>query len=114
LCEQLLPLGIGFTELSAFHGAVMKKLDTNNLPVSTATNRVMGDIEKYNMLGSMNEQVIYASNQLFLVNEILGGKNAAINVMMKLQAYGVTDNEILNFHEFLNSTRQNGAVQVPR
>jgi hypothetical protein len=104
LCEQLLPLGIGFTELTAFHAAVMKKSDSENLPMSTAAYHVIEDIENYNKLGGMKEQLIKVGNQLFLINDILGRKNNAINAVMKLQAYGVTDNEILNFHEFMNRT----------
>ncbi len=45
LCEQPLPLGIGFAELSAVHAAIMKKSYTENLPISTAAYRVMEDIE---------------------------------------------------------------------
>ncbi len=32
--------------------------------------------------------------------------------MMKLQAYGVTDNEILTFHEFMNRARLDSAVKM--
>jgi hypothetical protein len=114
LCEQLLPLGIGFAELAAFHAAVTKRSDVENLPMSTAAYRVMEDIENYIKLSGMKEQLIKVGNQLFLMNEILGRKNTAINSLMKLQAYGVTDNEILNFHEFLNSARERRVVQLTR
>jgi hypothetical protein len=97
LCEQLLLLGIGFSELAAFHAAVMKRSGTENLPMSTAAYHVVEDIENYIKLYGMKEQLIKVGNQLFLVNEILGRKNNAINAMMKLQAYGVTDDEILTF-----------------
>ena len=99
LCEQLLLLGIGFTELAA---AVMKKSGTENRLISTAAYRVIEDIENYIKLGGMREQVFKVWNQLFIIVQILWRKNTAINAMMKLQACGVTDNEILNYHEFLN------------
>lgn len=106
LCEQLLPLGIGFGELASFHAAVMKRSGTENLPMSTAAYRVMEDIENYNKFSGMKEQLFKVGNQLFLVNVILGHKSVAINTIMKLQAYGVTDYEILNYHEFLNRARE--------
>ena len=45
LCEQLVPLGIGFFEIAAFHAAVMKRSNSENLPMETAAYRVMEDIE---------------------------------------------------------------------
>ena len=62
----------------------------------------------------MKEQLIKVSNQLFLLNEILLRKNAAINAMMKLQAYGVTNNEILNFHEFMIRAYLENAASISR
>ena len=106
LCEQIVRFGIGFPELAALHAAVLKKADLENLPMTTAAYSVMEDIEKYNKLGGMNEQLIKMGIQLCVIEGILGRKNTAINAMMKLQSLGVTDNEIFNFHEFLNSARQ--------
>jgi hypothetical protein len=85
LCEQLLLLGIGFTELAAFHPAVMKKSGTENRLISTAAYCVIEDIENYIKLGGMREQVFKVWNQLFIIDQILWRKNAAINAMMKLR-----------------------------
>jgi hypothetical protein len=48
LCEQLLPLGIGFAELSAFHAAFFKKIDVENLPYGEALYSLMASIHQRN------------------------------------------------------------------
>ncbi len=58
------------------------------------------------------EQLTKVWNQLFIINQILGRENNAINAMMKLKGYGVTENEILNFHEFVNKVRMENAAMI--
>ena len=57
MCEQIMRLGIGFPELLAFHGAVMKKSDTENIPMETAAYRVMEDIENYGRIGDLKNEI---------------------------------------------------------
>lgn len=45
LCEQLLSLGIGFTELSAFHAVIFKKIDVENLPYGEVLYTLMDGID---------------------------------------------------------------------
>jgi hypothetical protein len=97
-------LRIGFSELVAFHPAVMKRADFENISTESAAYRVMEEIESYSKLGGMKEQLVKVGNQLFITNEILGRR----------KAYGVTDDEILNFHELLNSTRNQRVGQLTR
>ncbi len=79
--------------------------------METAAYRVMEDIESYNKLGGM-KPVTRVWNQLFIIDQILGRKNAAINAMIRLQAYKVTDNEILNFQVFMNRARLENAAGI--
>jgi hypothetical protein len=104
MCEQVMRLRIGFSELVAFHPAVMKRADFENISTESAAYRVMEEIESYSKLGGMKEQLVKVGNQLFITNEILGRR----------KAYGVTDDEILNFHELLNSTRNQRVGQLTR
>jgi hypothetical protein len=54
--------------------------------MESAAYRVMEDIENYNKLGGMKEQLIKLGDHLFIMNEILGRRNNAIAAMMKLQS----------------------------
>ncbi len=45
LCEQLISLGIGFAELSAFHAADFKKIEVENLPYDEALHSLMDGID---------------------------------------------------------------------
>ena len=75
-CEQIMCLGIGFPELLAFHGAIMKKTDLDNMPMETAAYRVMEDIENYNKLGGMKKQLFDTSIQINMVEQILAPKQS--------------------------------------
>jgi hypothetical protein len=45
LCEQLISLEIGFAELSAFHAAIFKKIEVENLPYGEALYSLMDGID---------------------------------------------------------------------
>lgn len=50
MCEQVMRLRIGFSELVAFHTAVIKRADSGNIPTESAAYRVMEEIESYKEL----------------------------------------------------------------
>jgi hypothetical protein len=45
LCEQLISLEIGFTELSTFHAAIFKKIEVENLPYGEAVYSLMDGLD---------------------------------------------------------------------
>jgi hypothetical protein len=47
--------------------------------------------------------------QIQMLNLLFARQNKAISALIKLQSFGVTDKEILNFHEFLNGARLESA-----
>jgi hypothetical protein len=95
MCQQIVRLGIGIEELLAFHAAVFKKADMDGLPTGTAPYRIMEDIENYNRLGGVKKQLNDTIKNIQMMNLILARQNDAINVLMKLQFYGVTEDQIL-------------------
>ena len=105
MCEQIVRLGIGLGELLAFHTAVCEKAEIHNISRESAAYRVIEDIRDYDKLGGMKKQLNVISMQIFMMNQYLGRQNHAVNALMKLQSVGVTDKEILNIYEFLNSAR---------
>ncbi len=105
MCEQIVCLRICIEELLAFHTAVCEKSEMLNISRESAAYRVIEDIRDYEKLGGTKKQLNDISMQIFMMNQILGRKNYAVNAMMELQSVGVTDKEILNIHEFLNAAR---------
>jgi hypothetical protein len=101
LCEQIVRTRIGFGELLAFHTAVSKKAEMHNLSMDGAAYRVMEDIQDYNELGGIKKQLSDVSNKVFLMNQFLGRQNEAVMSLVKLQSYGVTEDQILSLHNIL-------------
>jgi hypothetical protein len=96
LCEQIMHIGIGFPELVALHTAVLKKADTDKLPVETAGYRVMSEIEDYNTLYDMKEQLYDLGMQILTMKQILWSQNKAMMAVVKLQCYyGMSEEQIL-------------------
>ena len=96
MCKQIVDLRIGIGEIIAFHTAVCEKAETLNLSRESAAYRVIEDIRDYAKLGGMKKQLNDISMQIFMMNQILGRQNYAVNALMKLQLYGITENQILN------------------
>ncbi len=102
MSEQIVRLGIGIPELLALNTAVLKKADTENLPKGTAAYRVMEDIEDYNKLGGMKKRMNDVAMQIFTMNQISARQNNAILALFKLQSLGVTEDQILHLHKWVD------------
>jgi hypothetical protein len=96
LCERIVGLRIGIGELLAFDTAVCEKAEMLNLPRESAAYRVIEDIGFYDKLGGMRKQLNNISMQIFMMNQFLGRQNYAINALMILQFYGITEDQILS------------------
>jgi hypothetical protein len=105
LCQQITLLGIGFPELLAFHSAVTKRADTENIQIHEAAFRLLQDIEDYNKLGDMKKHLYDTGMQIQMMNQIMERQNNAIMSLIRLQECGITDNEIINVNDFLTRTR---------
>jgi hypothetical protein len=105
LCQQIASFGIGFPELLAFHLATTKKADTENLQNGAAAFRLLQDIEDYSRLGDMKKHWYDTGMQIQMINQIMARQNNAIMSLIRLQGYGITDNEIINVNEILSRAR---------
>jgi hypothetical protein len=85
----------------------MKKSDSENLPVPTAAFRVMEDIESYDRVGGLKDEISKLIMQKYTIEEICAPRNLAISALINLQSYGITDQEILSACEFLSRARIN-------
>ncbi|MDQ6865662.1 MAG: hypothetical protein M3044_17775, partial [Thermoproteota archaeon] len=114
LLHRILSMGIGIDQLLPFSLAVNEKARTCNLPISAAAYRVIEDIENYNRIGEMNKEIARLAVQIFGMNEICAPRNKAITSLLKLQSYGISDQELLNVYEYLNKTRSESAATIQR
>ena len=95
-------MGIGIEKLLPFSLAVNEKARINNLAVSAAAYSVIEEIENYNRVGRLKNEISRLAAQIYAMNEICAPRNKAITSLLKLQNYGITDIEILNVYEYLN------------
>lgn len=95
MCERVLSMGIRIPLVLALETAVIKKIEVDGVPKSSAPHRVMEDIENYNGLGGIKKQLYDATLQLSLMKEILGRQNDAIVALAKFRLYGITEDQIL-------------------
>jgi hypothetical protein len=114
LLQRIRSMGIGIDKLLPFSLAVNEKARTCNLPISAAAYRVIEDIENYNRIGGMNKEITRLAVQIFGMNQICAPRNKAITSLLKLQSYGISDQEVLNVYEYLNRTRSESAATIQR
>jgi hypothetical protein len=84
MCEQVKRLGIDFSELVAFHTAVIKRADSGNLPKESATYRVMEEIEHYERVGGLKNEISKLVMQKYAIDQICAQRNRAITSLIKL------------------------------
>jgi hypothetical protein len=112
LCGQIKRLGIGFSELAAFHVAVMKKSDVEKIPYGNAAFALMDGIDTSNKLLDARKQLNDIWMQVQMLNLFSARQNDALTALRKLQSYGVTLEEILNIYGILNSARPENARRI--
>lgn len=105
LCEQLVSLGIGFSELVAFHTAVIKRSDSANIPMESVAYRVMEEIENYDRMMGLQNEISKLLIQKYTIEQFCTERKRAITSLINLQSFDVTDEEILGVYRFLNSAR---------
>jgi len=85
MCERVVSNGIGISLVLALETAVIKKIEVDGIPASSAPYRIMQDIEDYKRVGGIKKQVSDMIMQIHLIKEFLGRQNEAINTFMKLR-----------------------------
>jgi hypothetical protein len=72
----------------------------------------MEEIENYERIGGLKNEISKMVMQKFAIDQMCVQRNRAINSLILLQSFGVTDQEILNIHEFLNEVHKENAVRI--
>jgi hypothetical protein len=101
LSEQIIRLRIGVDELLAFHTAVCEWAEMHNMSMESAAYRVIEDIRDYNKLNGIKKQFYDVSTKVFVMNQFSARQNNAVMALIKLQSQGVTADQILHLHEYL-------------
>jgi hypothetical protein len=60
----------------------------------------------------MRKQLNDISMQIFMMNQFLGRQNYAVNALMKLQFYGITEDQILNACRFLGNGHEMSSTNI--
>jgi hypothetical protein len=114
LSEQFVSFGIGIDSLIAFNILVTETSETYNIPNSAAAFRVIKEIEDYREVIGLKKELSRLSWQIYTMNEICAPRNKAITSLLKLQSYGISDQEVLNVYEYLNRTGSESAATIQR
>lgn len=102
LIDRLLPFII----------AVNEKVHTSKLSIYAAVYRVIEDIDNYNRIGAMKNEISNLAMQRFAINQMSAPGDKAITALVRLQACGITDDEILKVYEYLNRVRFESAATI--
>ena len=101
LLQRIQSMGIGIDKLQVFSVAVYEKAEKYNMSISAAAYRVIENIENYNRISGLNKELSRLAAQIYVMNQICAPRNKAITSLIKLQNYGIADDEIsyvcLNF-----------------
>jgi len=100
--------------LLPFSIAVNEQAQKYNLSISAAAYRVIEDIDKYNNIGDLQNEISSLAMQRYAINQMSAPIDKAISSLLKLQNYGITDDEILNVFEFVNSAPFESAATIRR
>jgi hypothetical protein len=74
---------------------------------------LMEEIESYERVGGLKNEISKLVMQKYTVDQICVQRNKAITSLVKLQSYGVTDEEIYNIHEFMNRVCMENGARTP-
>jgi len=107
LCEQLVQFGVGFHELVALHATIIKKADIESLPFGEAAYALMNGIDLSEKVDDKNKQLNDAIMKIQMVNLFSARHKDAINALMKLQFYGITEDQILKVCRFIEANGHN-------
>jgi hypothetical protein len=95
LAELIENMHIGRSELISFKIAVNEAAETYGFPRSTAAFHVINNIRDYNKRGRLKMELSALNFQKYAINEFCSRHSDAIMGLVKLQSYGVTEDQIL-------------------
>jgi hypothetical protein len=100
-------MGISIEELLTVSVAVNEKAQKANLSISAADYRIIEELEKYNKIGDLQNEISSLAIQRHASNQMTAPRDEAITALLKIQCYGISDEEVLNLYEYLNRTHPN-------
>jgi hypothetical protein len=114
LLQRIRSMGISIDKLSTFSIAVDETAQKYNLSISAAAYRVIEGIDDYNIIGGMKNEISNLALQRYAINQISAPRDKAITALLKLQCYGISDEEVLNVYEYLNRARVESGATIRR
>jgi hypothetical protein len=103
LAQKIVALNIDIKQLLVFDNIVNQLAKQYSLPPYVAALRLFNDINDYNKIGGLKNEVSRLSQQIFVVNTICANQNKAMMTMLNLQSRGITENRILQLNNLLEN-----------
>jgi hypothetical protein len=103
LAQKIVALNIDIKQLLVFESTVNQLAKQYNLPPYVAAFRLFNDINDYNKIGGLKNEVSRLSQQIFVVNTICANQNKAMMAMINLQSRGITEEQIISLNSFLEN-----------
>ena len=107
-CNNVLPLAqniramnIDIKQLLVFDSTVNQLGKQYNLPPYIAAWRFFNEINDYNKIGGLKNEVSRLCQQIFVVNGICANQNKAMMAMLNLQSLGITEEQIISLSKIL-------------
>jgi hypothetical protein len=107
LANLIWDLHISRTELISFKTAVNETAETYGLTPSSATLDVINLIIGHNKKGQLKRELSELTFQKYAINEFCSRKNQVITSLVRLQSYGITEDQIINVNKFLEKNGYN-------
>jgi hypothetical protein len=103
LAQKMVALNIDIQKLLVFESTVNQLAKQYNLPHYVAAWRLFNDINDYNKIGGLKNEVSRLSQQIFVFNTICANHNKAMMAMINLQSRGITEDRILQLNNLLDN-----------
>ena len=100
-------MGIGIAKILPFSFAMKEKAHTSNLSISAIVYPVIEEIENYDNICELKDEISRPAAQIYAVNEYCEPR--FLTSFLKFQAYIITE-KMLNMYGCMNIARKSGCV----
>jgi len=96
-------MNIDIWEFLVFDATVNQLAKQYNLPPYVAALRRFNEINDYNKIGGLKNEVSRLCQQIFVVNTICANQNKAMMAILNLQSRGTTEDKILHLNNIFEN-----------
>jgi cell division septum initiation protein DivIVA len=101
--EEIVAFGIGIEELIGLEIGIKEAAKVYNMSFYNSTLRLIDDIKSYNKINGLRRELDRLSLQKYALDQACSAQSQSL-----LKSYGVTEEQIISFNNFLESNRYTG------